>query len=251
MKPWHPTSTALLLVVVLALTVAAIVVASVAGARRAKMTPPQIRVLAGALPLGIVAWLTISAAVASSGALQAFEARPPRLPMLPLSALVLSVALSSTKGFRRILSALPQDWPLALQTFRVGIELVLYLLFLDGLVPRQMTLEGGNVDVLVGLTAPVVALAARRAWVGRRWLLLWNVAGLASLANIVSTTLRGLPGPLHAHTMSVAPVIITVVPYVWIPAFAVPLAVLGHVVSSRRLLAGARAPSASSTPYAA
>src|SRR5262249_30540633 len=191
----------------------------------------------------------LSAALAHAGVLQAFDAVPPRMPMLPLGLLVTSLILANTKVFRRIVAAAPREWPIALQTFRAGIEFVLFLLLLRGRVPVQMTFEGGNVDVFVGLTAPLVALAMRKRWGGGWLVALWNVGGLLSLVNIVSIVVRSLPGPLHVDLGEVSPVVMTTAPFVWVPALAVPIAVLGHVISLRQLLADVRLAKASSPSH--
>jgi hypothetical protein len=47
--------------------------------------------------------------------------------------------------------------PVALQTFRVGVELAFWRLHTEGLAPIQITFDGRNFDALVGLTVPCVA----------------------------------------------------------------------------------------------
>jgi hypothetical protein len=236
----YPTSAASLLVALVVAMIAALVVGLFSAGRRAVLSAASLRGLAVGFPLAIAAWLALTTALAHSGVFQTFDARPPRLPMVMVGMLVTSLILTRTQGFRRMLAVAPREWPIALETFRVGIELCLYLLFLDGLVPVQMTLEGGNFDILVGLTAPLVALAVRKAWGGRWLVALWNVGGLVSLVNVVRTVVRALPGPLHVDLGGVSPIVLTTAPFVWVPAFVLPIAVLGHVISLRQLLGDAR-----------
>ena len=69
---------------------------------------------------------------------------------------------SLARWLRRLARATPVAWLVGLQTFRIGVELALALLYHAGVVPLQMTIEGRNWDLLVGLSAaPVAWLAAR------------------------------------------------------------------------------------------
>lgn len=218
-----------LLLVVLVATVTAAIAGAAAAARRAgtKGMPTLGAVIV------VVGWVAIAMLVARSGVLRTFDALPPRLPLLPLVAIVGGVAAGRTKRARELLAVTPLAWPIALQAFRIGIELVLYLLYRDGQLPIAATFEGRNPEILVGLTAPLVALAVQKGWAGRRTIILWNVLGLASLVVIVSTVIRALPGPLHVD-LGVAPIVMTTVPFFLVPALAVPIAVQLHVLSLRQ-----------------
>jgi hypothetical protein len=39
----------------------------------------------------------------------------------------------------------------------LGVELLLHRLHLDGLAPRIVTYQGGNMDIWIGLSAPLIA----------------------------------------------------------------------------------------------
>ena len=43
---------------------------------------------------------------------------------------------------------------------RVGVEVVLFWLFIKRVVPESMTFEGRNFDIISGITAPFVAYFA-------------------------------------------------------------------------------------------
>ena len=106
----------------------------------------------------------------------------------PLSALVTFALLSRTQTFRRLLVEVPPWQPVAIQTFRLGVELAFWRLHAEGLAPAQVTFEGRNFDgLLVGLTAPVVANGIMTGWVGPRMTVAWNLFGLAMLFNAIGT----------------------------------------------------------------
>jgi hypothetical protein len=95
-----------------------------------------------------------------------------------------------------------------------------------------MTFEGRNFDVLVGVTAlPVAVLVARTAH--RRLATVWHLASLGLLLNIVITAVLSTPGPLQVFTAEPANRIIGDFPYVWLPAFLVPVALVSHIIGLR------------------
>jgi hypothetical protein len=124
---------------------------------------------------GLCLWLGATAALAQSGVLANWTVLPPRWPLLPLTALVTLLLLSLTHTFRRLLAVVPSWQPVALQTFRVGVDLAFWRLHAEGVAPIQVTFEGRKFDALVGLTAPVVAAGIAAGWVGPRMAIAWNL----------------------------------------------------------------------------
>jgi len=137
----------------------------------------------------------------------------------------------------------PPAWPIAAQTFRVGVELALFALHAAGRAPVQITFEGRNFDVLVGLSAPWIGWLVATGRIGTKGALAWNVIGLAVLANTVGTVATSTPGPLHLDWPGAPLTAITSWPIVWLPAFLMPIAVFLHVVSLRQNLRRLRAAS--------
>jgi hypothetical protein len=123
-----------------------------------------------------------------------------------------------------------------LQSCRVVVEVVLWLLFIGGEIPVQMTFEGLNWDILTGLTAPLVAYCCfqRRSW---PWQVAfgWNIAGLVLVATIVTIAFLSAPLPIRFFFNEPANTIVTRFPMVWLPAFVVPLAYTAHLLSMRQL----------------
>lgn len=193
------------------------------------------RRVAAVTAAGIASWLTVTALLAGSGALSNFDAAPPRMMIVLAGAMALFAFATTRPIARRLLDAAPKHWPIAIQTMRIPIELVLWGLFAAGKLPVQMTFEGRNFDILVGLTAPLVALAVARGWIGTRGAVVWNFASFGLLLNIMGIAVTTMPGPLHLDWPGVSNVIVTTPPFVWLPAFLVPVAFFGHVLSLRQL----------------
>ena len=121
------------------------------------------------------------------------------------------------------------------QAFRVGVELFIHQLWIDGLVPKMLTFAGANVDIYIGASALVIAWLSMRGWWGERLALLWNVLGLLSLANIVTRAVLTAPGPLNLIHAEVPNRMIGTFPFMFIPGFFVPLAVVLHVLAIRSI----------------
>jgi hypothetical protein len=221
--------------------VALLLVGAVLGARRAGCDASEVQRAASITLVALSAWLAIAAVLAMSGLLSEWSARPPRWPLLPLTAFAAIVAVIRSAAAQRVLSNIPPAWPIGAQTFRIGVELALYALYVAGRAPIQVTFEGRNFDVLVGLSAPFVAWLVARRGLGPKSAIAWNAMGLAVLANTVGTVATSTPGPLHVDWPGPPLTAITSWPIVWLPAFLMPLAVFLHVVSLRQNIGRVRA----------
>ena len=126
------------------------------------------------------------------------------------------------------------------QAFRVGVELFIHQLWIEGLVPKMLTFAGANVDIYIGASAPVIAWLSMRGRGRQRLALLWNVLGLLSLANIVTRAVLTAPGPLNLIHAEVPNRMIGTFPFMFIPGFFVPLAVVLHVLAIRSITNHAR-----------
>jgi hypothetical protein len=117
------------------------------------------------------------------------------------------------------------------------MELILWRLFVVGAAPAIMTFEGRNVDILVGLSAPLVGwgFLTRRAW-PTRLAVWWNVAGILILLSVVVHAQLSAPTPFRVYLTEPPLTFIAYVPWIWLPAVLVPLAWGLHALSIRQLL---------------
>lgn len=186
--------------------------------------------------LALGGWLALTAVLAARGFFDDFYTMPPHMllaigpPLLALLALVFAGRLDP------LLAALPRSWPVWAQAFRIVVEIVLWRLAVAGIAPELMTFTGRNVDILVGLSAPLVAYFCfvRRAW-PERVAVWWNVAGILILLNVVLLAQLSAPTPFRVFETDPPTTFIADVPYIWLPAFLVPLAWALHAVSLRQL----------------
>ena len=188
--------------------------------------------------LCLCAWLGLSFALARSGWLLHFERVPPRALFLLGPGAVLAAGLALGPFGRALLERLPLAWLVGFQTFRIAVELLLWMLYREGVLPEQMTFEGANLDVASGISALFVAALLARGLCSRWLLWIWNLGALALLVNIVVIALRSMPGPWRAYTNEPANTIVLAGVFVWIPALYVLCAWFGHVLVLRALLRG-------------
>jgi hypothetical protein len=201
---------------------------------------------------GLFTWLVYVGMLSYLGVVRNPNVRPPGIFLIVLPVLLfVAIALVRSSFGARMALAFPLWLLLCFQAFRVGVELLLHRLWMDGLVPRLMTYEGGNVDILAGLSAPLIAWIAMRARSGTQLVMIWNYFGLATLANIVVRSALTAPGPLNAIHSEVPNLAIGLFPFTFIAGFFAPLAVILHVLAIRALRARLQEVPVNQVPIAA
>ena len=120
--------------------------------------------------------------------------------------MVTILIITFSKTTKELLPFIPAKSIVGLQVFRVFVEILLWLLFIQNIAPVQMSFEGRNFDVLTGLSAPFVAYI----WSNNRTaLFIWNILGLALLANILTIAIPSLPTPFRVFMNEPANTIVT------------------------------------------
>lgn len=120
---------------------------------------------------------------------------------------------------------------IAIQTYRiVGVGFLnLYRL---GVLPAAFAFPSGYGDILVGVTAPLVAyFYAKKYFYGRTLAIIWNIVGIADLVIAISVGILGYPRPLQVLPTTPSTEPLSLFPLALIPLFAVPLALLLHLLS--------------------
>jgi hypothetical protein len=184
---------------------------------------------------GAFLWMGVQSAAALSGFYLVTNTLPPRLIGAIAPPLLLILGLFLTAHGRRFLDGMDLKWCILLHSIRVFVELNLYWLFLYEQVPAQMTFEAGNLDILVGLTAPVIWWGFRSGKVGKRGLLIWNGLGLLSVLNAFVRAMLSAPFKFQQFAFGQPTIAILHFPFVLLPAFIVPAALLCHLVVFRQL----------------
>lgn len=225
----------------IAVATASALVLGYARARRDAPVPGAPR--PAAIALGAAAWMALGAALAGTGALARWDARPPPLMPLVFGGVVLAALVARSRVGAQ-LARLPVAALVLFHAFRLPLELVMHEAASAGIMPPQMTFGAGwcNWDVVTGATAPLVAWLAHTGRAPRALVAAWAALGAGLLANVMTIGVASTPlfrafgdEPARLNTW------IAELPYVWLPSVLVVLAVLGHLVLARALLARAPA----------
>ena len=180
----------------------------------------------------LLPWLTYVGLMSYFGVLRNPSLRPPGIVYILLP-VFLYIAFGLLRSRTPIL--VPVFLLLSVQVFRVGVELFLHQLWRDGVVPKMLTFEGANFDILVGLSAPLIAWISTRGRRGLQLALGWSWLGLLILANTAARFILTTPGPLHLLHTEIPNLAPGTFPYAFIPGFFAPLAVILHILAIRAL----------------
>jgi hypothetical protein len=136
---------------------------------------------------------------------------------------------------RRVIDAVPQQWIVAVQFYR-ALGLVFLILYAVNRLPGVFALPAGIGDVFVGVAAPFVGLAYARNPSGAQGLVrAWNWFGIIDLIVAVGTGFLTSPSPLQLLSFDAPNELISPFPLVMVPVFLVPLSILLHLASMKKL----------------
>lgn len=191
----------------------------------------------------LLAWLAVDVVLGAAGV---FAASPTTwVPFIALGIAVPLVAgivlLARPGAVQRFVDSIPLHRLIGVQVYRAA-GVIFLIAWASGRMPGVFALPAGIGDIAVGFAAPFVA-ARVRSGLGapetaartRRLAISWNFLGIADL--VVAVALGFLSSPSHFQLLAsdLPNALISRMPYVLIPTFAVPLSILLHVAALRRL----------------
>lgn len=212
------------------------------GLESTELTPGQRQATWLAVMVPFTLWAAVTWTAAINGA---FHIGASPLPLLPaailLPVIVLAPLLLWSNRVAQLLDAMPMNWLIALQLYRIfGSQWLVY--WLRGLLPTLWALPAGTGDVLTGLFAVPVAIALATGTIqGRKGAIFWNIFGLADLAVAIGLGMIMSPGPFQLIASNGPSMALDTFPNVLTPAFVVPGSILLHILSLRQLLRRNRA----------
>lgn len=174
----------------------------------------------------IAAWFVFAVSASSLNLFKTDPGLPPIAVGLaaftPVVVFLLWFAMS--QGFREYALSLNPRTLTFVQSWRI-VGFTFLVLYASGILPGSFALPAGWGDIAIGATAPLVAIklvsAARRGS-----FILWQIAGIFDL--VLAVALGALNSVLGAHGVTTA--VMAVLPLSLIPAFAVPLLMMVHII---------------------
>ena len=182
--------------------------------------------------VALAAWLILDIALGGFGLLAADPHRLiPGIAVGIAAPLLGGVWLIRKQGaVGRMLASASLDSLIGLQVYRVA-GVIFILAWAEGLMPGAFALPAGLGDIAVGLSAPLVAARVRsRPTQSSSIAALWNHAGIADLSVAVTLGALTSPTPFHPAALGTPNPLISRLPFVLIPVFAVPLSLLLHLL---------------------
>jgi hypothetical protein len=218
--------------------VLALLLGTLTASRRLCEDPSTRRRAIAATAGGSIAWMSATWIAASSGLLREWDITPPPFAFLVAGVVGISVGFAWSGFGQRLARGLPLGVLVAVQGFRVPLELAMHEMYTRGVMPVQMSYSGRNFDILTGVAALVLGPLLLAGRGSRALVLLWNIAGLALVVNVATIGILSTPrfryfgdGQLNVW--------ITYPPFVWLPAVMVLTAIAGHLIVFRAISAQA------------
>lgn len=185
----------------------------------------------------ISGWLILQAILAVNGFYTAIRSMPQKMVLVvfpPLATIFILLLTPGGKKFTDHLSAEKLTW---LHTSRIAVEIILYLLFVHKAIPQLMTFEGRNFDIIAGITAPVIAwFGFKKQILSKSILIGWNIICLLLVLNITINAVLSLPAPFQQFAFDQPNIAVLYFPFVWLPAFVVPVVIFSHIAVIRQLV---------------
>jgi len=186
----------------------------------------------------VIAWIVFTAAVALSGLAANFEMKPP--PFVITLALFIGIAfwIGLSKFGKETASNTSLAVLVGLQAFRFPLEIIMHKAYEAGIMPVQLSYSGYNFDIFSGFGALVIGFMLWRGFSIPDFVIwAWNVVGIICLAVIAIVAVAGSPiiqafgtGPQDINSW------VAYFPYYWLPTILVLIAILGHILVTRKLL---------------
>lgn len=183
----------------------------------------------------LIGWILLLGVLSIKGFFTNFSGLPPRIGLAVLLPLPVVLLFSFSKNGRELLRHTPPQRLIYWQSFRIAVEIILWISVLNGLLPQQMSFEGRNFDILSGLFALPIGYFCfvKRSW--PVWLVtIYNIAGLLLLLNIVLISMLSMPTPIRFFHNEPSSALLGTFPFIYLPGLLVPLAYTLHILSLRQ-----------------
>jgi hypothetical protein len=190
----------------------------------------------GMTAIVILSWSALILVLSFKGFFEDFTTFPPRPALAILIPLPVILAVAFSKTGTELLRAIPSHWLVFMQSFRIAVELLLLMAFINGKIPVQMTLEGRNFDILSGILAlPAGYLLAKRKAYASRLAVAFNIISILLLINILVIAVLSMPTSIRYFMNEPANTLVAKFPFILLPAVLVPIAYTMSVFSLRQL----------------
>lgn len=181
-----------------------------------------------------IIWIIVISLISYTGFFTTTDTSPPRFIIVILGNLFFIIF--SFKNLKNYI--LNFKLIMMIHSLRIVVEFGLYFLFLSKLVPKIMTFEGLNYDILSGISALIILVLHHyyKINLSKKMLLFWNFTGMLLLINIVAIAILSAPLPIQQFSFEQPNIAVLYFPYILLPSFIVPVVFIAHILSIYQLL---------------
>lgn len=185
---------------------------------------------------GLLIWQIYVYITAESGIADNFDFPPRFFLFLILPLFIFTGVFIYKNKDNKWISNIPEHWLIFYQTFRIAIETIFVYSVAQGILNKEVTIEGYNFDMIFAYTAPIIGYLAYKKMVSKKILILWNYTGLLIIASIIFLFLSSIFNPqIFGSNVMILPHAAVKYPYLLVAGFLMPSAVFIHVLSIAQL----------------
>ncbi|RZJ78564.1 MAG: hypothetical protein EOO47_13420 [Flavobacterium sp.] len=182
------------------------------------------------ITLVIICYAIIQSIFAYVGFYQNVKATPPRVIFVMFPFLVFIILDLGPYFLKPIITSRNLVKSTILHIVRIPVEITLYLLYTHQMIPKLMTFEGRNFDILIGISAPIIALLYHRNKINSRFLLAFNFIGLGFVLFILVNGILSAQTPLQQFAFEQPNKAILYFPFILLPSIIVPIVIYTHLI---------------------
>ncbi len=187
------------------------------------------------LTLSIIIWSLGQSILAFTGFYQKTDLFPPRFIIVLIPVLLFITFGLFKKNRNWIIQNRRTEWSTLLHTIRIPIEIILYYLFINKMIPELMTFEGSNFDILAGVSAPIIGILWLKNMINRKALIVWNILALLLVLFIFTIGILSSELPIQLFGFEQPNRAINYFPFILLPATIVPIVIYTHLTDLIKL----------------
>jgi hypothetical protein len=180
-------------------------------------------------------WSLLHSILAYTGFYEKTDLIPPRFLLILILVLLFIIFGLTKKRLNWITQKRRTDLSTFLHTIRIPVEIILFYLFMDKMLPELMTFEGRNFDILAGISAPLIGILWLKKIINRNALIIWNVFGLFLILFVFINGILSSELPIQIFGFEQPTKAINYFPFVLLPATIVPIVIYTHITDIIRL----------------